>query len=230
MEINVENMKERVLSAFPFTNNISKDSLAEIVDVALERNLYFKSTKLIYALAKDLNPEPSKIDFTKGSEYDKWWDWRGEIGKWMRNHYLPLWKSINGEVRTIEAACELCANIWMHKIFKTSLQDNGAWDDGEDGALMNIFGSALKTKAMSEISEDVKDKVKNGIKNYYLQNSYGYGLRCDYNPCTDLCHILLDAGLPKNTLSNICPWKTSIAIMSEDNSVLVHTYQKDEYV
>lgn len=230
METNIENMKERVLSAFPFPNNISKDSLAEIIEVALGRNLYFKSTELIYALTKDLNPEPSKIDFTKGSEYDKWWDWRDEIRKWMKDQYFPLWKRINGEIRTIEAACELCANIWINKIFKVSLQDNGAWNDGHVGVMMNAFGCMLKTNAMSEVSEEMKDKVKEGIKNFYLRNEYRYDLGCDYDPCTKLYNILLEAGVPKNDIKNICPWKTYIKIMPEDNSVLVHTYQRDEYV
>lgn len=230
METNIENMKERVLSAFPFPNNISKDSLAEIIEVALGRNLYFKSTELIYALTKDLNPEPSKIDFTKGSEYDKWWDWRDEIRKWMKDQYFPLWKRINGEIRTIEAACELCANIWINKIFKVSLQDNGAWDDGHVGAAMNALGSVLKINAMSEVSKEMKDKAKEGIKNFYLRNKYGRYFGCDYHPCPELYNILLDAGAPKNKIDDICPWKTYISIMPEDNSVLVHTYQKDEYV
>lgn len=230
METTIETAKAEVLSAFPFAGNISKDSLEEIINIALGRKLYFQSKEMIYSLTEHLNPRPLEVDFTDGSEYNKYWDWRNDIGRWMRNHYLPLWKRINGEVRTIEEACELCANIWMNKIFNVALQDNGAWDDGHVGAAMNALGSVLKIDAMSEISKEMKDKAKEGIKNSYLRNKYGRYFGCDYHPCPELYNILLDAGVPKNKIDDICPWKTYISIMLEDNSVLVHTYQKDEYV
>ncbi len=230
METTIKTAKAEVLSTFPFAGNISKNSLEEIINIALGKKLYFQSKEMIYSLTEHLNPQPLEVDFTDGSEYNKYWDWRYDIGRWMRNHYLPLWKCINSEVRTIEEACELCANIWMNKIFNVALQDNGAWDDGHVGVLTNAFGSMLKTDAMSEVSEEMKDKAKEGIKNFYLRNEYRYDLGCDYDPCTELYNILLEAGVPKNDIKNICPWKTYIKIMPEDNSVLVHTYQRDEYV
>ena len=230
MKTTIETAKVEVLTAFPLAGNISKDSLEESINIALEKKLYFQSKEMLYSLIEHLNPRPLEVDFTDGSEYNKYWDWRNDIGRWMRNHYLPLWKRINGEVRTIEEACELCANIWMNKIFNVALQDNGAWDDGHVGAAMNALGSVLKIDAMSEISKEMKDKAKEGIKNSYLRNKYGRYFGCDYHPCPELYNILLDAGVPKNKIDDICPWKTWISIMSEDNSVLVHTYQKDEYV
>ena len=230
METTIKTAKAEVLSTFPFAGNISKNSLEEIINIALGKKLYFQSKEMIYSLTEHLNPRPLEVDFTDGSEYNKYWDWRYDIGRWMRNHYLPLWKCINSEVRTIEEACELCANIWMNKIFNVALQDNGAWDDGHVGAAMNALGSVLKINAMSEVSKKMKDKAKEGIKNFYLRNKYGRYFGCDYHPCPELYNILLDAGAPKNKIDDICPWKTYISIMPEDNSVLVHTYQKDEYV
>lgn len=230
METTIKTAKAEVLSTFPFAGNISKDSLAEIINIALGKKLYFQSKEMIYSLTEHLNPRPLEVDFTDGSKYNKYWDWRNDVGKWMRNHYLPLWKRINGEVRTIEEACELCANIWMNKIFNVSLQDNGAWNDGHVGAMMNAFGSVLKVDAMSEISKEVKDNAKEGIKNLYLRDKYGFGFGCDYHPHPELYNALLDAGVSKNKIEDIFPWKTHISIMSEDNSVLVHTYQKDEYM
>ncbi|MDE6347073.1 MAG: hypothetical protein K2L55_10520 [Muribaculaceae bacterium] len=226
----IDNMREEMLSTFPYSNNISKDSLKEIVEIALSINIYRKSLDVIYALTEYHNPTPQNVDYTPGSEYAKWWDWRDQIWKWMKNHYLPLWKCINGNTRTFEAACELCANIWMNKIFQVPLQDNGAWNDGHTGAMMNILGSALKADAMSTVSEEIQSKVKEGIREYYLKNQYGYGLNCDYNPCPDLYNILKDAGIPQNVITSITPWKTNIQMMVEDNSVLVRTYQHDEYL
>lgn len=36
--------------------------------------------------------------------------------------------------------------------------------------------------------------------------------------------------ISRSDIKHICPWKTSIRIVAEDNSVLVHTYQNDEYI
>lgn len=139
-------------------------------------------------------------------------------------------KHRNGGVRSISQACELCADVWMNKIFNVSLQDNGAWDEGESGLMMNAFGSMLKTKAMQDIPQEIKDKVKSGIIQYYQDFTHRYGLSCDYDPCTNLYHILRNAGISRSDIKHICPWKTSIRIVAEDNSVLVHTYQNDEYI
>ena len=73
METTIETAKAEVLSAFPFSGNISKDLLLEVIDIALEKTLYHQSSKEIFSRIKVLNPPPSKVDFTDGSEYDKWW-------------------------------------------------------------------------------------------------------------------------------------------------------------
>ena len=221
---------KKIISIFPYFNDISEDSIIKIVNQALEIKLYFKSYEFIYSEVCKLNPKPTKIDYEKGSEFRNWLDWCDDVRNWANNYYLPLWRNANGDIRTVEEACELCAKIWMNKIFHVSLQDNGAWNEGENGAMMNIVGSALKTQAMSEISNEVKQKVIDGIRTYYMVYKHKCELGCDYDPCTKLYHILLDAGVPQNDIPIICPWKTYIKIMPEDNSVLVHTYQKDEYL
>lgn len=81
---------------------------------------------------------------------------------------------------------------------------------------MNMFGSVLKDRAMSKVSKEMRDKAKEGIKSSYLRKGYGCSLWCDYDPCTELYNILLEAGILQHDINNICPWKTNIRIMPED--------------
>ena len=219
-----------IISTFPIVNDISEDSLTTAIYKALDIKLYFNSKELIYAVVEKLHPKPENADFTEGSDYRQWWKWFDSISKWADNYYLPLWRSTNGYVRTIEAACELCAEIWLNKLFNVAIQDNGAWNEGESGAAMNVMGSVLKADAMADVPNEVKDKVKEGIRNFYADHKYSRELGCDYNPCVPLYDILVDSGLSKDDALRIGPWKTFIKIMPEDNSIRIYTYQHNEYV
>lgn len=60
---------------------------------------------------------------------------------------------------------------------------------------------------------------------------YGFidQLYCDYGPDMGLFLILYHAGVPEDSIRNVCPWKTGISIRQEDNAVFYHTYQhRDE--
>ena len=57
---------------------------------------------------------------------------------------------------------------------------------------------------------------------------FSYDLSCDYGPSYPLYLILYHAGVEKNDIGNICPWKTSIRIREVDNSVQYYTYQHME--
>ena len=223
-------MIHKIINAFPLINIISEERLAKIINEALKIKLFVPSSDFILSEVSKIYTKPQTIDYSDGSDFCNWLDWRSAVNKWSRNHYLPVWKQTNGAVRSISQACELCADVWMNKIFNVSLQDNGAWDEGESGLMMNAFGSMLKTKAMQDIPQEIKDKVKSGIIQYYQDFTHRYGLSCDYDPCTNLYHILRNAGISRSDIKQICPWKTSLRIVADDNSVLVHTYQNDEYI
>ena len=53
-------------------------------------------------------------------------------------------------------------------------------------------------------------------------------LYCDYGPTTPLHLILVNAGVDKMDVRNICPWKTGIDIRAVDNAVMYNTYQHQE--
>lgn len=53
-------------------------------------------------------------------------------------------------------------------------------------------------------------------------------LYCDYGPTTPLHLILVNAGVDKRDVGNICPWKTGIDIRAVDNAVIYKTYQHQD--
>ena len=53
-------------------------------------------------------------------------------------------------------------------------------------------------------------------------------LYCDYGPATSLYLILVNAGVDKRDVRNICPWKTGIDIRTVDNAVIYKTYRHQE--
>ena len=55
-------------------------------------------------------------------------------------------------------------------------------------------------------------------------------LYCDYGPTTPLHLILVNAGVDKMDVRNICPWKTGIDIRAVDNVVMYNTYQHQEEI
>lgn len=55
-------------------------------------------------------------------------------------------------------------------------------------------------------------------------------LYCDYGPTTPLHLILVNAGVDKMDVRNICPWKTGIDIRAVDNAVMYNTYQHQEEI
>lgn len=55
-------------------------------------------------------------------------------------------------------------------------------------------------------------------------------LYCDYGPTTPLHLILVNAGVDKMDVRNICPWKTGIDIRVVDNAVMYNTYQHQEEI
>ena len=55
-------------------------------------------------------------------------------------------------------------------------------------------------------------------------------LYCDYGPTTPLHLILVNAGVDKMDVRNICPWKTGLDIRAVDNVVMYNTYQHQEEI
>lgn len=220
---------EKILSSFPHLDNVSKEALSESVDKALQIKIYYNSTEAIRDELLKLYPRPEKRDYTDGSPYTKWSDWFYKVDKWLYNDYFDLWRKANGDIRSMEEANELCADIWMKRIFYTPLHDNGTWGNTDGSEKTAMLGSLLKSRAMEEITEETKTKAKEGIRDFYAEHPYRE-LDCDYGPCLALWDILKDAGVPENRIGDICPWKTCIGVERRDHSVCVYGYGKREYV
>lgn len=55
-------------------------------------------------------------------------------------------------------------------------------------------------------------------------------LSCDYDPSWPLYLILYNAGVDEHDIHSICPWKTTIRINPNDNSVVYGTYSNVKYL
>jgi len=162
-------------------------------------------------------------------------------------HFPEGWVYYNGKKRTLDEACELAANSWMNLIFKWHLNDNGALNE-EHSFFASALSSSIGNDIKEKISEDVKKKAFELFKGFYkayILNDVNWLLEnipsdnpekfnwkcicepdCDYDPSWSLYLILFNAGVAKDDIKWICPWKTSIKVRPVDNAVIIGGYQK----
>ena len=126
-------------------------------------------------------------------------------------------------------------------LFNFHLQDNGAINEDHGGGFWACaLATVLKNDSMKDITEDMIKKTYDNLYNYYFNGSIykdkkdGWEsemhLYCDYGPNSPLYDILKESGIPEKLINNICPWKTGIEIDYNDNSVVIISYQKREYI
>ena len=117
------------------------------------------------------------------------------------------------------------------------------------------LATVLANDAKEGITDEMKNKAHDLLNQYYLRlihynrtndnddikwlkenlvpdddfdwEYYGFrvDMYCDYGPSSSLYIILLNAGIPKDDIECICPWKTGISIRREDNAVMYNTYR-----
>ena len=143
-----------------------------------------------------------------------------------------------GQRRTYDEACHLAADKWCESIFGQIIQDNGAINENHGGGLWAcVLGSALKENSMEGVTEEMVESARKELYEYYKGHcEYTFedghkahvNLNTDYAPNIALRSVLLKAGLPEDTIRNICPWKTGIRIIEKDNSVVIFGYNKTE--
>lgn len=133
-------------------------------------------------------------------------------------------------------------------------------EDHPGGFTACALATVLANGAKDEITEEMQNKAHELFKEYYLRQmhynrtysdddiewlknnlpdkdgefnwdyGFGYELSCDYDPSYPLYLILVNAGIPEKDVRRICPWKTSISIRFEDNTVRYYTYRHcDEF-
>lgn len=86
------------------------------------------------------------------------------------------------------------------------------------------------TKDKDDIKWLVKNLPGHDKESRFDWNYFGFDvdLYCDYGPTSPLYLILFNAGVNKNSISDICPWKTGISIRNVDNAVMYNTYQHQD--
>lgn len=227
-----QDRRAELKKSFVFGYHVTDELYEKMVDeIETAPNLY-SADEIYYKYCPSIFPEfdiNSYSGWTKemnntNREYSNWrcknYNWQGEMHLY--------WVSKNGPIRTREEACKLASKFWIERIFKVSLQDNGADKEGTEedkrrGANMMLLATALKSSGLSDIKEECVEKAGQLIYDFYLkgEGTMGRYLSCDYGPCSDLYEILKSAGVDDSAIGVICPWKTNCRFQTEDNTLIV---------
>lgn len=234
---------EELVAAFPECERIKREQVAPLVErVFAECKTYREIHSVVWYYLTDLWPEP------KGVKWDdpirmEWSDYI--VGNYKTNvKPLPDWTkrledeffARNGELHTLEEACQIAADEWARMIFGNHVQNNG--DKSDAGGMAMVLGTLAKDKASRGIDSKVVEKFRTLCKEFYLggcicEDEYGKHKSepyCDYHPNTPLAELLLKAGVPEERIGSICPWKTGININERDHSVRIGGYQTERFI
>ena len=232
---------EEIINAFPECERVHKEDIVDVVSRAFdELESYRQIRNLVYAECEKIWPCPEYEG--DGKDYHAWCDhfYSKPFYAWF-DDFEAEFRRRKGYKRTFNEACDLAADIWANKIFGWHLQDNGAINEDHAGGFWACaLGTVLKNDITKDISEDVVNKFRKLMSDYYKEwclyvdkkdGWKGYvEPYCDYNPNCALYSILIEAGVKENNADMICPWKTGIVIDEKDYHVVVRTYRNQEYI
>ena len=235
---------QEIVEAFPECERIRKADMAVCVErVFLDVKFYNEIGQYLMDSCKKFWPEPTNWREDR-TQWDIWSNYfYGDYEK--KDFRFPDWRKMieteflarHGWHRTYEEACRVAADEWVRMIFGRHTQDNG--DTSSDGMFFNMLATMTKDQASGHYGEDVKDRFRENILQYYLGHCYYKDEdgsvyhdtpSCDYDPSHSLRKALSDAGCNDSDVSMMCPIKTSIYIDEADNSVCVRGYQKHRYI
>lgn len=234
---------EQLAAAFPECERIKKEQVVPFVEqVFNEVESWRQIGCKMKLLCQDLYPKPKGVKWedplyqewnhyfygdykTDQKDFDNWTDL-------LKNEYLQR----TGERRTMDEACQIAADEWARMIFGNHIQGNG--DKSYAGGMAMVLGTLVKDKDSRGISSEVIEKFRKLCKEYYLggcrrEDEYGWTKSepyCDYHPNSALADLLLEAGVPEDSVGNICPWKTGITVDERDHAVIVRGYQKERFI
>lgn len=239
---------EELIQAFPECEKIKREDIAECIIKAMdEEKFYSEASNKVYRKAHELYPmykgRYDENDAEQNAYREYFWGNYANGSKSPFKNWLEVMErefiACHGDVHTFDEACQIAADEWMRMIFGKHIQDNGDRTGGSDLAMM--MGTALKQGAREGYGEDVVEKARTLMKEFYLadciledgedkERKYSQPPYCDYGPNTALFNILTKAGVSERDANNICPWKTGITIDKKDNSVVVRGYQTERYL
>lgn len=210
-------------SAFAESYGYSRGSLSLIMDDALNEKFCHKAVNYICDKFSNILPGEDEMIFDQNhpryKEQLAYWRVRDDClfsSGWM-DEFRQLWIETNGKLRTTEEASKMAADAWCQHIFVSIYQDNGANNDN-----LTTLGMYLKVKAQDRVTQEMIDKVHQGIYDFYYEhqgNSMCNILFVDYAPCAALHDIMKNAGIDEKDIESLCPWKSHLKIDPDDNSI-----------
>lgn len=235
---------EELIQAFPECEKIKREDIAECITKAMtEERFYAEASNKVYRKAHELWPyqqglkddDPERMARRAYFFYDILKGVKSPFNEWLKT-FETEFIAQHGQVRTFDEACQTAADEWVKMIFDHNMQDNG--DKSYMGVFSMALGTLIKEKARRGIGIEFVEKFRTLCRDYYLggciyKDRIGK-LRaepyCDYGPNSPLADLLLKAGVPKERVDGICPWKTGITINERDNSVIIRGYQTERFI
>lgn len=156
--------------------------------------------------------------------------WRKEFKNWADKVFEVFYNLSSIEpIRTWEEAIDTATNIWMEEIFwedttllpKNEEESKRISELSNEERLWEIMRNSEKIRSLKNITQEMKDKVREGIRNYYRSHITGL-LSVDYYPEYELRDILISAWIDEKDIRRICPEKTSITINPVDYSICIN--------
>lgn len=235
---------EELTAAFPECERIKREQVVPFVEQVFNeveswRQIGYK----IKGLCQKLWPKPQGVKWEDPLHqewshyfYGNWETNQKDFDNWtdlLEDEYLRR----TGERHTMDEACQIAADEWARMIFGNHIQNNG--DQSDAGGMAMVLGTLVKDKASRGIDKDTIEKFRKLCKEFYLggcrvdEDKYGWRKSepyCDYHPNSALADLLLEAGVPEESVGNICPWKTGISVDERDHAVIVRGYQTEKYI
>lgn len=233
---------KELIETFPECERIKREQVSPVMEQVMNEAESYRQVAWMMrnALAEKYWPKPSEFRSEAGQEwyhyfYGDYETRQKDFEKWtdlLEEEYLRR----NGERHTLDEACQIAADEWTRMIFGNHVQNNG--DQSNAGGMAMVLGTLAKDRAKSGIDGKTIERFRQLCKEYYLggciyESEYGKNKEtpyCDYHPNAPLADLLLKAGMPKDSVGCICPWKTGIIIDDREHSVIVRGYQTENYL
>lgn len=230
---------EELLAMMPEHKRVDRECIKGAIDYVMEKMPYYQDIDcFIKQCCSETFPHPTEEQYRSRDEYCEEYRKYFYGDDYYKFKYAVQSEFLNrkGTRRSYEEACQLAADKWVEMIFGRHVQDNGDRTGGSEKAMM--LGTILKDEARKRCKHDVPEKARELLKKFYLggcrckgvYGSFSCAPYSDYGPNQPLYNILVEAGVEPNDAGEITPWKTGIEIDENDNAVMLHSYQKLEYI
>lgn len=231
---------EELLALMPEHERVDREYIKGAIDFIMEKMPCYQDIDgYIKQCCSKTFPYPTNEQFRNRDAYvDEYRNYFYETPYYkFRNCVQSEFLNRRGVRRSWEDACQIAANKWIDMIFGAHIQDNGDCTGHSDMAMM--LGTLVKEKAMDGCGDNVPDKARELLYQYYLggciyKSDDGHEFKCepysDYGPNSPLYDILVKAGVDEKDAGSITPWKTGIEIDENDNAVILIGYQKRTYL